>query len=43
MKEFQRVQSVLDRLLLGLLGYQGPYIDAKTFERAAPVSSNLAD
>jgi hypothetical protein len=34
MKEFQRVQSVLDRLLLGLLGYRGPYIDASTFERA---------
>jgi hypothetical protein len=33
MKEFQRVQSVLDELLLGLLGYRG-YIDAKTFERA---------
>jgi hypothetical protein len=34
MKEFQRVQSVLDKLLLGLLGYRGPYIDAMTFERA---------
>jgi hypothetical protein len=34
MKEFQRVQSVLDELLLGLLGYRGPYIDANTFERA---------
>jgi hypothetical protein len=33
MKEFQRVQAVLDRLLLGLLEYRGPYIDAKTFER----------
>jgi hypothetical protein len=36
MNEFQRVQSVLDRLLLGLLGYRGPHIDAITFERAIP-------
>ena len=36
MKELQRVQSVLDRLLLGLLGYRGPHIDARTFERAPP-------
>ena len=41
MKEFQRVQSVLDKLLLGLLGYRGPYIDAKTFERATkPLGTN---
>jgi hypothetical protein len=34
MKEFQRMQSVLDRLLLGLLGYRGPHIDANTLEKA---------
>jgi hypothetical protein len=39
MNEFQRVQSVLDKLLLGLLGYRGPYIDATTFERA--ISGNV--
>lgn len=35
LEEFQRVQAVLDKLFLGLLGYRGPHIDARTFERAA--------
>jgi hypothetical protein len=39
MKEFQRVQSVVDRLLLGLLGYRGPHIDVRTFKRATPHDS----
>jgi len=29
--EFQRVLSVLDRLILGMLGYTGRFVDCRTF------------
>jgi hypothetical protein len=32
--EFRRVQSVVDKLLMGLLGYRGPYIDSATITRS---------
>jgi hypothetical protein len=37
--EFCRILYVVDRLLLGLLGYSGPYIDARTMKRAEPPST----
>jgi hypothetical protein len=38
MGEFVHILSVLDRLVMGLLGYRGPYFDAVTKQRVDPAA-----